>query len=173
MSLSHQQFARSYTDCNVAHRPQHFSRSRDRRELSLPRSRAIADWPLLSSSGRSPPLSHNYPGAHRQHSDEAHGPERLTRVGRWRQRHWKWHTRRSWARYLAKKQQQWFHERAYFQISIPRSLQWRYSCSTRGASRPRPTRQFARQPSSLCQHRATAAHHVPDSTTREQTRRKC
>jgi hypothetical protein len=83
-----------YTDYHVADRPQHFSRSCDRCKLSLPRSHTITNRPVLSSSGRSPPLAHNHPGAHRQHSDEAHGQERLTRLGRRRQRYWEWHTRR-------------------------------------------------------------------------------
>lgn len=161
--LSHQH-AHHHTDCHVAYRPQHFSGSRDRCQLGLPGPPSITDWSLISSSGRSPPLSHNYPGARRQHPDQAHGPERLAILGRRRQRRWKWYTGRCWSRYPAKKQQQRFHEREDLQISIPRSLQWRYSCSSRGTSRPRLTRQPARRPSTICQHGATTAHHVVHST---------
>lgn len=166
-TLSHQH-AHPHTDCNVAYGPQHLSGSRDRRQLSLPGSPGITDWPLLGSSSRSPPLSHNHPRARRQHPDQAHGPERFAILGRRRQRHRKWYTRRCWTRYPAKKQQQRFHEREDFQISIPRSLQCRYSCSSRGTSRPRLTRRSARRrPSTICQHRATAAHHVAHSTAWE------
>ena len=88
-----------YTDhSHVVRRSQHYRRRCHRSELCLPQPSPVPIRPLIRCSRRCSPLSHHLARAYREHSDQAHGAERLTKLRRIRKHYWQRIARRCWPR---------------------------------------------------------------------------